>query len=330
MSAAEHEEKILNTGPTSPPPQYPHSPADYSLHNRNPSVNSNGNGYHHLQTAQRNDSVSVLGSEVNTAGPHDSVSALGSEIYSPPLPYQAASHDPSKYPHGVDSEAQFQYPQVATSPEPQAVITRDSASAPIPVILPQSQQPQHQQPQHQQPQHQQPQQQQQQLHHSQQQQQQQYPAMAQQQQPQLHPTAYGQQGGEWQASFTVLSVEPHYTDAPNPAVVGQTSERIRDPSMQNADLLNSDCLIHGAITCFTGCGWIYSMLKRSEIRERYNIQGSGFSDCCVSYWCPCCAIIQQDNEVKIRQRNAAPIQQGYQSQPGMEMPAPAPAYNPQK
>ena len=39
-------------------------------------------------------------------------------------------------------------------------------------------------------------------------------------------------------------------------VVGQTSERIRDPSMQNADLLNSDCLIHGAITCFTGCGWM--------------------------------------------------------------------------
>lgn len=74
----------------------------------------------------------------------------------------------------------------------------------------------------------------------------------------------------------------------------------------------------------------YSMLKRSEIRERYNIQGSGFNDCCVSYWCPCCAIIQQDNEVKVRQRNAAPIQQAYQSQPGMEMPTPAPAYNPQK
>ena len=71
----------------------------------------------------------------------------------------------------------------------------------------------------------------------------------------------------------------------------------------------------------------YALLKRGEIRERYNIQGSGCSDCCVSFWCSCCAVIQQDNEVKIRQQNAAaagPVQQGYQPQPGMQMP-PTPA-----
>jgi len=39
-------------------------------------------------------------------------------------------------------------------------------------------------------------------------------------------------------------------------LLGQTSERIRDPSMQSADMLNSDCLIHGGVTCFTGCGWM--------------------------------------------------------------------------
>lgn len=100
--------------------------------------------------------------------------------------------------------------------------------------------------------------------------------------------------------------------------------------MQTADMMNSDCMIHGLINCFTGCGWIYAMLKRSEIRERYQIEGSGFDDCCVSYWCPCCALTQQDNEVVIRQRNAAPpAPQGYQPQPGMQvppMPAPQPAY----
>ncbi|KAJ8124463.1 hypothetical protein O1611_g9177 [Lasiodiplodia mahajangana] len=58
-------------------------------------------------------------------------------------------------------------------------------------------------------------------------------------------------------------------------LLGQTSERIRDPSMQTADMLNSDCLIHGAISCFTGCGWIYAMIKRGEIRERYGIKGNG-------------------------------------------------------
>ncbi|KAI3332077.1 PLAC8 family-domain-containing protein [Xylariaceae sp. AK1471] len=114
-------------------------------------------------------------------------------------------------------------------------------------------------------------------------------------------------------------------------LLGQTSERIRDPSMQNTDLLNSDCLIHGAINCFTGCGWIYAMLKRGEIREKYNIEGSGCGDCCVSFWCSCCALIQQDNEVKIREKNAQPVTQGYQSQASMHMPVPQPqpTYHPQ-
>ncbi|KAI1430200.1 PLAC8 family-domain-containing protein [Xylaria sp. FL1777] len=112
-------------------------------------------------------------------------------------------------------------------------------------------------------------------------------------------------------------------------LLGQTSERIRDPSMQNADLLNSDCLLHGAISCFTGFGWIYAMLKRGEIRERYGIQGSGCDDCCVSFWCSCCALIQQDNEVKIRE-SARPNVQGYQAQPGMHIPPPQAAYHPPK
>ncbi|KAL7627918.1 hypothetical protein AAE478_002113 [Parahypoxylon ruwenzoriense] len=148
-----------------------------------------------------------------------------------------------------------------------------------------------------------------------------------------HPTSFGQQGGEWQASLCDCSPCTSCLLAwCLPCILlGQTSERIRDPSMQTADMMNSDCMIHAAITCFTGCGWIYSMLKRSEIRERYNIEGSGFNDCCVSYWCPCCALIQQDNEVKTRQRNAQPVTQAYQAQPQMQMQmqAPAPAYQPQ-
>ncbi|KAI1155204.1 PLAC8 family-domain-containing protein [Nemania diffusa] len=111
-------------------------------------------------------------------------------------------------------------------------------------------------------------------------------------------------------------------------LLGQTSERIRDPSMQSADMLNSDCLIYGAITSFTGCGWIYAMVKRGEIRERYGIKGNGCDDCCVSFWCTCSALIQQDNEVKIRQKSQ-PNMQGYQVQHGMQMPPPQPAYHPQ-
>jgi hypothetical protein len=62
------------------------------------------------------------------------------------------------------------------------------------------------------------------------------------------------------------------------------------------------------------------MSKRGEIRERYRIKGSGCNDCCVSFWCSCCALIQQDNEVKIRTKNAKPHTLAYQAQPGMHMP----------
>ncbi|KAI0172223.1 PLAC8-domain-containing protein [Hypoxylon sp. FL1284] len=154
--------------------------------------------------------------------------------------------------------------------------------------------------------------------------QQQYHAHPPMGQPAMHPSAYGQQGGEWQADLCTCSpcTSCMLAWCLPCLLVGQTSERIRDPSMQSADMMNSDCMIYTAIACCTGCAWIYGMMKRSEIRERYQIEGSGCNDCCVSYWCPCCALIQQDNEVKIRQQNAQPIAQGYQPQPGMQMPPP--------
>ncbi|KAH7155485.1 PLAC8 family-domain-containing protein [Dactylonectria estremocensis] len=103
-------------------------------------------------------------------------------------------------------------------------------------------------------------------------------------------------------------------------LLGQTADRMRDPTMQTADNFNSDCMIFCGIQCVTGCGWIYAMMKRGEIRERYGIAGSGMNDCCASYWCGCCALIQQDKEVKARSAQG-PVTQGYQSQKeGMHMP----------
>ncbi|CAK7206808.1 hypothetical protein SEUCBS139899_009614 [Sporothrix eucalyptigena] len=102
-------------------------------------------------------------------------------------------------------------------------------------------------------------------------------------------------------------------------LLGKTSDRMRDPTMQTADSMNSDCMVFTAIHCLTGCGWIYVMMKRGEIRERFSIVGSGTGDCCASYWCPCCSLIQQDNEVKIRTAHMV-NNQGYQAQPGMVMP----------
>ncbi|KAB5578203.1 DUF614 domain-containing protein [Coniochaeta sp. 2T2.1] len=103
-------------------------------------------------------------------------------------------------------------------------------------------------------------------------------------------------------------------------LLGKTSERMRDPSMRSYETCNSDCMIMCGITYFTCCGWIYGMIKRGEIRERYGIKGSGSGDCCTSFWCSCCALIQQEKEVKGRTA-AGPITQGYQApKEGMQMP----------
>ncbi|TPX15329.1 uncharacterized protein E0L32_004606 [Thyridium curvatum] len=104
-------------------------------------------------------------------------------------------------------------------------------------------------------------------------------------------------------------------------LLGRTAERMRDPTMQNYESINTDCMLMCGISYFTGCGWIYAMMKRSEIRERFGIDGSGFGDCCTTYWCPCCALIQQEKEVVAR-TSQGPIAQGYVSQPSMQMPPP--------
>ncbi|RKU47865.1 hypothetical protein DL546_008638 [Coniochaeta pulveracea] len=77
--------------------------------------------------------------------------------------------------------------------------------------------------------------------------------------------------------------------------------------------MSFDCFIHGGLTLLFGSGWIFTMIKRGDIRSRFEIPGSGFGDCCTAFWCQCCQIIQADNEVKAR---LAPMvdNRGYQPQ----------------
>ena len=60
------------------------------------------------------------------------------------------------------------------------------------------------------------------------------------------------------------------------------------------------------------------MTKRTEIRDKFGIKGSRTSDCCASYWCPCCSLVQQDNEVKTR-LGYETLSEGYQVNPVMEI-----------
>ena len=70
----------------------------------------------------------------------------------------------------------------------------------------------------------------------------------------------------------------------------------------------------------------YNTMKRGEIRRKFGIEGSGCGDCCVSVWCPCCALIQQDNEVKGRLAREGVNTKGYQPVT-QSMQVPPPSYN---
>ncbi|PHH74311.1 hypothetical protein CDD80_3181 [Ophiocordyceps camponoti-rufipedis] len=107
---------------------------------------------------------------------------------------------------------------------------------------------------------------------------------------------------------------------------GRTATRMRDASMQSFSEINDECVIFGLIHGFTGFGWVLSMIHRGEIRRRYGIKGNCCGDYCVSFWCLCCDLIQQDKEV--RRRTAGLVTDGYDgNKERMYVPgAPAPAH----
>ncbi|KAJ2890027.1 uncharacterized protein MKZ38_002584 [Zalerion maritima] len=148
------------------------------------------------------------------------------------------------------------------------------------------------------------------------------PALYHQQQQQGHGQVVYHQGTnvsqqDWQHSF--FDCCPFSTCCMScclpSRLFGRTAARLRDPTLQSYARCNSDCMSFCAINCI-GCGWILVMNKRSEIRQRFGIQGSGGGDCAAACCCPCCAMIQNEEELKIRNATG-PITQEYQSQQGM-------------
>ena len=54
----------------------------------------------------------------------------------------------------------------------------------------------------------------------------------------------------------------------------------------------------GAVLSYIGAiaGFVLILYARIAIRQRKNLQGSGFGDCCISCWCSPCSICQMLNE----------------------------------
>ncbi|KAJ5404587.1 PLAC8-domain-containing protein [Penicillium cosmopolitanum] len=68
---------------------------------------------------------------------------------------------------------------------------------------------------------------------------------------------------------------------------------------------------------FGAVQWIMQTITRGEMRQQYGIEGSCCGDCCVSTFCGCCALIQEEKEAELRSR---PELVGYQKPAGMAIP----------
>lgn len=69
---------------------------------------------------------------------------------------------------------------------------------------------------------------------------------------------------------------------------------------------------------FCGLQWILQTIKRSDMREQFGIEGSGCGDCCASYFCACCALMQEEKEMVRKSEFLTNV--GYQQPQGMVYP----------
>ncbi|KAJ9363473.1 PLAC8 family-domain-containing protein [Paecilomyces variotii] len=97
---------------------------------------------------------------------------------------------------------------------------------------------------------------------------------------------------------------------------GKTQARLQDPTLQNYSSINADCMIFGALS-LGYLQWIIQTIRRGEMRERLGVKGSCCGDCCATFWCGCCALVQEEKEVELRTR---PELTGYQPAPQMAYP----------
>ncbi|KAF4153346.1 hypothetical protein CNMCM6936_000596 [Aspergillus lentulus] len=97
---------------------------------------------------------------------------------------------------------------------------------------------------------------------------------------------------------------------------GKTQARVQDPTLQNYSSINSECAIF-TVLALGYCQWIIQTIRRSEMRQKHGVAGSCPGDCCVTFWCGCCALIQEEKEMELRTR---PELTGYQTTAQMEYP----------
>ncbi|KAG9253214.1 PLAC8 family-domain-containing protein [Emericellopsis atlantica] len=98
---------------------------------------------------------------------------------------------------------------------------------------------------------------------------------------------------------------------------GKTQTRMRDPSLRSYSALNGDCLIFGLLS-LGALNWIIQTSTRAQMRRNFSIEGSCCGDCLTVFFCPCCAVGQEEMEAQTRLQGD---QTGYRMSEGMNYPS---------
>jgi len=99
---------------------------------------------------------------------------------------------------------------------------------------------------------------------------------------------------------------------------GRTRHRLHNPTMDGYSCCNGGCMGYAALcTCLPPFNFILGLMQRREIKRKYNLEGSGCGDCCKTFCCGCCALIQEENEVLSRTKKTQAMGGGYQAPGGM-------------
>ncbi|KAJ7847014.1 PLAC8 family-domain-containing protein [Mycena olivaceomarginata] len=76
------------------------------------------------------------------------------------------------------------------------------------------------------------------------------------------------------------------------------------PDPDGGACCSGSCWGHCLLTSLIGGGWILQCLNRGDTRGRYGIQGGGCGDCCTSFCCHSCDLVQVSREIMLEEKSS--------------------------
>ncbi len=67
------------------------------------------------------------------------------------------------------------------------------------------------------------------------------------------------------------------------------------------NLTNKSCCLNACCCCILPCSVFLRTPYRRMIRNKWKLDSDPCNDCCVSLWCPLCALCQETREIRYRQ-----------------------------